>query len=258
MDYIILDIEFNGRKFASDLPMEVIEIGAVRLNAELTVVDTFTALIKPLYFAKLNSFIKKKTGIPQAEIDSARRFPSVADDFMSWLGQSDERLFVTWGGEDMKRIVIDTRLHNRDDGFWLAADYYDLLKGYLRVHGLTNDVSVEAALTELGLAASGMAHRALDDALMTADIFRKLYDQLDLDNTQRYKDQFSNAKERRLVRSAVSVMLSRKLTPEWQWVVEHFLTGKVALENTRKMAELEAYFADEVAKKETPQRAPLP
>ncbi len=35
MDYIILDIEFNGRKFASDLPMEVIEIGAVRLDASL-------------------------------------------------------------------------------------------------------------------------------------------------------------------------------------------------------------------------------
>lgn len=26
MDYIILDIEFNGRKFASEHPMEVIEI----------------------------------------------------------------------------------------------------------------------------------------------------------------------------------------------------------------------------------------
>ena len=29
LDYIVLDIEFNGRKFASELPMEVIEIGAV-------------------------------------------------------------------------------------------------------------------------------------------------------------------------------------------------------------------------------------
>lgn len=60
MDYIILDIEFNGRKFASELPMEVIEIGAVRLNSALEQTDEFSALIKPIYFSKLNSFIKKK------------------------------------------------------------------------------------------------------------------------------------------------------------------------------------------------------
>ena len=59
VDYIVLDIEFNGRKFASELPMEVIEIGAVRLDASLQFVDEFSELIKPVYYAKLNSFIKK-------------------------------------------------------------------------------------------------------------------------------------------------------------------------------------------------------
>lgn len=59
VDYIILDIEFNGRKFASDLPMEVIEIGAVRLDESLKIVNEFSSLIKPVYFPKLNNFIKK-------------------------------------------------------------------------------------------------------------------------------------------------------------------------------------------------------
>lgn len=65
MDYIILDIEFNGRKFASEHPMEVIEIGAVRLDASLQVKDEFSALIKPIYFSTLNSFIKKKPASPR-------------------------------------------------------------------------------------------------------------------------------------------------------------------------------------------------
>lgn len=65
MDYIILDIEFNGRKFASEHPMEVIEIGAVRLDASLQVKDEFSALIKPIYFSTLNSFIKKKPAFPK-------------------------------------------------------------------------------------------------------------------------------------------------------------------------------------------------
>ena len=64
MDYIILDIEFNGRKFASDLPMEVIEIGAVRLNSSLQYINEFSSLIKPVYFSKLNGFIKEKDRHP--------------------------------------------------------------------------------------------------------------------------------------------------------------------------------------------------
>lgn len=65
MDYIILDIEFNGRKFASEHPMEVIEIGAVRLDASLQYKGEFSALIKPIYFSTLNSFIKKKPASPR-------------------------------------------------------------------------------------------------------------------------------------------------------------------------------------------------
>src|SRR5690606_3198873 len=135
----------------------------------------FTALIKPVYFSKLNSFIQKKTGIPQEAIDAADGFRSVCTDFIQWLDRSEAYLLITWGGEDMKRIVLDTRMHKMDDGYWLAADYYDLLKGFLRYKGLTNDVSVEAALLELGITPEGSAHRALDDARMTADIFRSVH-----------------------------------------------------------------------------------
>ncbi len=67
--------------------MEVIEIGAVRLNSSLEQVDEFSALIKPVYFSKLNSFIKKKTGIPQEDIDAASRFPKVIGDFTAWLNK---------------------------------------------------------------------------------------------------------------------------------------------------------------------------
>lgn len=248
MDYIILDIEFNGRKFASDLPMEVIEIGAVRLDAKLVYKDEFSALIKPQYYAKLNSFIKKKTGIPQEGIDQAKRFPVVIGEFLSWLSQSEACILLTWGGEDLKRIVLDTRMHKLDDAYWMNTDYFDLLKGYLRHKGLKNDVSVEAALQELGIEADGAAHRALDDARMTAEIFRRIYEELDLSMKQRYKDQFSNAKERRLVRTAIQSITAQKIKPEWSLVLDHFLNGKIALEDARKLDELRQYYETEVAK----------
>ncbi|SEM89975.1 3'-5' exonuclease [Paenibacillus sp. OV219] len=253
MDYIILDIEFNGRKFASDLPMEVIEIGAVRLNEALEPVDEFTALIKPVYFSKLNEFIKKKTGIPQEGIDAADSFPSVMTDFLSWLGPHENFLILTWGGEDMKRIVFDTRMHKMDDAYWLEAKYYDLLKGYIRYKGVSNDVSVEAALLDLGLGGEdNNAHRALEDARMTGDIFRAVFKELDFSRIQQYVDVYSNAKERKLVKNAIRLIAQQKVTPTWAMIVEHVLTDKISLEDPRKVIELEAYFDAEMAK---PRRA---
>ncbi|THF81729.1 3'-5' exonuclease [Cohnella fermenti] len=249
MDYIVLDIEFNGRKFASELPMEVIEIGAVRLDSSLAPVGEFSSMIKPVYFSKLNSFLKKKTGIQQEEIDSADGFVAVSERFRAWLGPSENFLLLTWGGEDMKRIVFDTRMHKLDDAYWMGTDYFDLLKGYLRCKGLTNDVSVEAALAELAIDASGSAHRALDDARMTAEVFRAVFAGLDLSLKQRFKDTYSNAKERRLVKNAIRTIRSQKQEPTWALLAEKFLTGKVDMDNAKKLDELRGYFEAELNKK---------
>lgn len=242
MDYCILDIEFNGRKFASDLPMEVIEIGAVKLDENLQQISEFSSLIKPVYFSTLNSFIKEKTGIPQEAIDAADGFPEVITRFQQWLGPSNAFLLVTWGGEDLKRIILDTRMHGMDDAYWMSVNYYDLLKGYIQYRNVKNDVSVETALQELGIAPEGSAHRALDDAKMTANIFRAVFDHLDKSRVKKYKDTYTNAKERRLVKNGIRAMKAQKVPLQWDLLVEHFLKGKVPLENEKKMAELEQFF----------------
>jgi inhibitor of KinA sporulation pathway (predicted exonuclease) len=249
VDYIVLDIEFNGRKFASDYPMEVIEIGAVRLDSSLQYKDEFSSLIKPIYFSTLNSFIKKKTGIPQEEIDVADRFPKVITDFKAWLDQSTEGfLLLTWGGEDMKRIVQDVRIHKMDVSYWLSITYFDLLKGVLRARGLSNDISVESAMALLELDPSGSAHRALDDARMTSEIFRAIFDELDLERAQHYKDTFSNARERKTVKIAIKAIRAQKIEPTWELVVEHYFPDKATLADPRKLKELQEYFMAQVGK----------
>lgn len=252
MDYVILDIEFNGRKFASDLPMEVIEIGAVRLNSQLHEVDEFSALIKPVYFSKLNSFIKKKTGIPQEDIDQASGFRKVIADFIEWLNHSESFLLLTWGGEDLKRIIYDTRMHKLDDAYWMAADYFDLLKGFVRYKNVTNDVSVEGALQDLNITPTGSAHRALDDAKMTSEVFRAIFDKLDFEHTQQFKDVYSNAKERRMVKNAIRSMTLQKIPLTWENLFERYLLNKTSLEDPRKLTELQEYFNVELTKVQRP------
>jgi len=249
VDYIILDIEFNGRKFASDHPMEVIEIGAVRLDSSLQYKDEFSSLIKPIYFSTLNSFIKKKTGIPQEEIDVADRFPKVITEFREWLDLSpDGVLLLTWGGEDMKRIIQDVRNHKLDVSYWLAAPYFDLLKGLLRARGLSNDISVEGAMALLELDPSGSAHRALDDARMTSEIFKAIFNELDFERIQHYKDTFSNARERKTVKIAIKAIAAQKIVPTWDLVAEHYFPNKAVLADPRKLAELQNYFESQVNK----------
>ena len=122
-------------------------------------------------------------------------------------------MLVTWGGEDVKRIVFDTRMHKLDDTYWMAVPYFDLLKGYIRFKNVTNDVSVEAALVDLNIVAEGSAHRALDDARMTAEVFRTIFAELDFDRKQVYVDMYTNAKERRLIKTAVKTITTQKGRP---------------------------------------------
>ena len=248
MDYIVLDIEFNGRKFASDLPMEVIEIGAVRLNEQLEVIDSFSEFIKPIYFAKLNNFIQKKTGIPQESIDTANRFPHVIGQFLTWLSSSTEVMFITWGGEDMKRIILDTRMHKLDDQYWMTTPYFDLLKGYTRLKGLTNDVSVEGALEQLAIEGSGQAHRALDDAIMTSHIFKAIFSELDFERKQLFVDTYTNAKERRGIKNSIRLLRMQKLEPTWDNYVAKFIRERIESEDPRKIAEIKHYFEIEALK----------
>lgn len=256
MDYIVLDIEFNGRKFASPLPMEVIEIGAVRLNEQFEYIDSFTSFVRPVYFAKLNSFIQKKTGIPQESIDTASRFPAVIRKFMAWIQKSNDPLLITWGGEDMKRIILDTRMHKMDDTFFMQLPYFDLLKGYIHAKGMTNDISVEGALEQLNIETSEQAHRALDDAKMTAKILTAVYDQMNWDKITYYVDTFTNAKERRALKNAVRLLRANKKEATWDNYVERFIKDKLDEIDPKKLDEMKTYFEKMAEKKQTPTSPP--
>ncbi|WJH33358.1 hypothetical protein N6H14_25310 [Paenibacillus sp. CC-CFT747] len=160
------------------------------------------------------------------------------------------------GREDLKRIVFDTRMHKLDDAYWMKATYYDLLKGYLRYKNVTNDVSVEGALQDLGIPLEGTAHRALDDAKMTAHVFRAVFSSLDFSLSRHYKDVYSNAKERRYVKNALRDMKAKKLVPSWELFMEKYVKDKLSLEDPRKAAELQEYFA--VLTEKVEQKVPDP
>ena len=67
MEYIVFDLEFNQgfdrklNKTVSDetCPFEIIQIGAVKLDSNLDMIDTFNTFVKPNIYKVIHPFIKK-------------------------------------------------------------------------------------------------------------------------------------------------------------------------------------------------------
>ena len=72
MNYVVVDLEWNQamsskssvfNKLPIHLRGEIIEIGAVKLNDDLSVGEEFTIDVKPIYFKRMHYKVKKLTGL---------------------------------------------------------------------------------------------------------------------------------------------------------------------------------------------------
>ena len=75
MKYIVFDLEWNQgypSKEESDksLPFEIIEIGAVKLDENFTIIDSFHRIIKPIVYPELFKYTEEL--IPLTEKDHSK------------------------------------------------------------------------------------------------------------------------------------------------------------------------------------------
>ena len=64
MDYVVLDLEWNQASDSRDarnrlLTFEIIEIGAVKLNSRMEIVDAFEELIRPQVYDTMHHITEK-------------------------------------------------------------------------------------------------------------------------------------------------------------------------------------------------------
>lgn len=158
MHYIVIDLEFNGRKHYDIHPMEIIEIGAVKLNERLEIVDTFQSYIRPKF--RLNKFALQFTGIPKNTLLQSDRFRTVIKRFIDFCG--DEYKMLAWGGSDYFHLFVDCKVNGVADE-WLAnlMDMTSMFEGGLH-----------KALADYELQPIGQHHSALDDALNAVQLLR--------------------------------------------------------------------------------------
>lgn len=78
MNYIILDLEWNQgneqrEKQLKELPFEIIEIGAVKLNSRMEICDSFHELIRPQVYKEMHYMTKKLLQLDMDELQDGPR-----------------------------------------------------------------------------------------------------------------------------------------------------------------------------------------
>lgn len=173
MQYIVYDLEMTNRL------SEVIEIGAIRMkevNGELLLLDTFQSFVQPK-MDKLNTRITNLTGITKKDLISAPAFTEAIESFRSWIGL-EEYYLCSWGPEDKWALITDSAFHHTDIE-WII-NHNDLQFHFSILHDSEKGFryGLSRALQTMELSYEGSKHRALDDAINTARILRKIFDQI--------------------------------------------------------------------------------
>ena len=90
---------FNYHGVEQTLRGEIIEIGAVKIDEDGRVLDTFSIHLRPRIFRKLQHHIAKVTGLKQADLDRGEPIVQGLRRFMQWCGPDAE--FAEWGMDDV-------------------------------------------------------------------------------------------------------------------------------------------------------------
>jgi len=151
---------------------EIIEIGAVKVNETLEIVDEFSEFIRPVINPELSDFCKELTTISQADVNAADLFPKVLDRFTEWI--DEDYVLCSWGKYDKSQFEKDCVRHKLDTA-WLQ-NHISLKHQHGEKVGNGRYYGMKAALKNSGLVLQGTHHRGIDDARNIAQLFIKYFD----------------------------------------------------------------------------------
>ena len=180
MVYVILDLEWNntyGRKTQSFIN-EIIEIGAVMLDEDLVEISRFSRLIRSQIGKKLRGSVKQLTHITNEDLDNGVPFTKALSELRRWIGNR-ENAVLTWGDGDIRVLIENCRYLNGIEIIPFLSNYADLQAYFQSIFNTppSRQVGLSTAAQLLGIDDDAFSHhRALDDSLLTAEIFRKIYD----------------------------------------------------------------------------------
>ncbi|RKI95671.1 hypothetical protein D7W09_05590 [bacterium D16-34] len=175
---IVIDLEFtpvNPKYRTGHFCFEIIQIGAVRVDQNGKLLDSFTSFVKPEFTDRVTRKVQKLTGIRTCDVTGAESLAEVLKQFRAWVGNAKTR-FVAWSNSDLRQLVVETKTKeisfSEKNNRWL-----DLQKIYPRFMEVDNgrQMALRIAANWYGIEASSQdLHGALYDATLTAELLSSL------------------------------------------------------------------------------------
>lgn len=197
MNYIVFDLEWNqccgGRDNENPrMPFEIIEIGAVKLDKKFNIVDTYSSIIKPKVYKRLQTHIRALLNYDEKTLKKGRPFDMVCREFIKWCG--DDYIFCTWGSMDL------SYLQNNMDYYYMKPlesplKFYNIQQIYADTKEENNAiVKLEKAVNNLQIDIDRPFHSAVNDAYYTGMVLKTIHPK-DLEDRYSY-DVYNNPKEK--------------------------------------------------------------
>lgn len=186
MQYIILDLEWNQpinyqnriyRLYGDRLVFEMIQIGAVRVDENLNILDSISIPIQPSCYTVIHPRIRSMTHLTRDNLADAPYFQEAMEQFVNWCGE--DYVLLTWGCDDVS--VLQQNLDFFDVHPQLPT-LYDIQPLFVKEFSLNNRMGLKSAMELMSLEPEEdrYFHDALNDAYYTALVFTHLKNPSDI------------------------------------------------------------------------------
>lgn len=175
MNYIIFDLEWNQsdstKNAVSTLPFEIIEIGAVKYNAQMEQIGEFHEIIKPQVYRQLHYITGKLIHMNMGQLKQGSTFVEVMERFFAWCGE-EERLFCTWGMMDLTELQRNMKYYGMEPLSQGPIPFLDVQKLYSIAYEEDRKVrrALEDVVDVLQIPKDIPFHRAFSDAYYTGKV----------------------------------------------------------------------------------------
>lgn len=190
MKYVVVDLEMCQvpKLYRKGYPysMETIQIGAVLLDEEYNIADTFMTYVKPEY-GMIMTPIQKLTGITKRDVAQAPMMKEALQAFAEWL--PEDATMVSWSANDSLQIQRERegKAIAFDGIEKLDCEWLDCQQTFSEIIQNPKHYNLVEAMNLSDIDYDENVHDGLVDARNTALLFRKMQTEEEFQFNKYYK-----------------------------------------------------------------------
>ena len=152
----------------------MIQIGAVKLDANLNPGEAISIPIAPTHYVRIHPRIRRMTGLDSETLAGAPAFREALQQFAAWCG--DDYTLLTWGIDDVSVLYQNIHFFHCED--IVLPPLCDIQRLFSTVHNLKDRSGLKTAMELVNITPDDTMsfHNALNDAWYTALVFKTLPD----------------------------------------------------------------------------------